>query len=748
MLAPAHSKKAPSGVIYEPLEDHLKLVAQKAKNLGQKLGIPETTRYMALWHDIGKNCEKFKLRLLGGESFDHASAGAKLSQELIPESHLVLRDLVSYGICGHHWGLPNGRRGEENLEKNLLKSEGSGEDQIPPWRSEIPQEFLSTPELEDFKTKVVPLLGKGSPEEQLWATQLLGRMMFSCLVDADFLATEEFMRGSPTERNNKKRTLEDFYNSLENYITNLENKSKATPLNEGRKRIRKAILEKASSPRGFKVLKVPTGGGKTLISMGYSLLHGVHHSMDRVVYAAPYTTILEENADTLRLALDANDNDLIEHHHNLVEEKDTLTNRLLSENWDSPIVITTHAQLLASLFANSPAKCRKLHNIVNSVIILDEVQKLPVELLKPVLASLKLLVESYNCTIVFCSATQPLLDSEHCGQFAIKAWEDLEPNAQEILFGKNEAPPRTQEKFLGAKSPKELAEIISQKTQCLCIVNSRQTCRDLFQNVQKTIPSAYHLSTWMTPKDRRRVIKEIREKLKKGEPVTVISTSLIEAGVNLDFPCVMRELTGSDSIAQAAGRCNREGNMLHPGEVLLFETKGKKSPEVSQAAEFAKQAGHQERWIDNKTIEEYFKLAFWEHSQTHKFDKPKLTNDDEFVKISKAPTAPALSIDFELIAKAAQPIDSKDVAIAVLDENEWDKIKKTATDKGFLDRSTRRYIRENSFSLIKSQCEDFLDLGVILEDKDTSILRLVDPKRDYSSETGFTPPKGNPTTII
>jgi len=591
MKAPAHSKASRTGIEYEPLEDHLKLTASKAKELGKKLGIPKAIEYMALWHDLGKNCDKFNLRLAGGESFDHSSAGAKLAQELLLDDNPVIRDLISYAISGHHWGLPNGKRGEINLEKNLLKSEGDGENEIPPWREEIPKEFLSPKDLEDFETHIRPLLGSGDPQDQLWATQLLGRMMFSCLVDADFLATEEFMRGNPSERLNKTQTFGDLYSSLETYIENLEKESKKTKLNQGRRKLREKIYRKAGATKGFKILKVPTGGGKTLISIGYSLLHGIHHEMDRIIYAAPYTTILEENADTLRTALNATDSDLIEHHHNLVEEKDTVTNRLLSENWDSPVVVTTHAQLLASLFANTPSKCRKLHNIVNSIIILDEVQRLPVELLKPILASLKLLVESYGCTIILCSATQPLLDSEHCKKHAIKTWEDIEPNAQVILLGKDEATPRTEEKYLGATTKESLATIICGKGQSLCIVNSRKTCRELYDIVRKTSPNAYHLSTWMTPNDRRRIIKEVREKLKKEEPVTVISTSLIEAGVNLDFPCVLRELTGSDSIAQAAGRCNREGHMLTPGEVILFELKGKKSPEITQAAEFAKQAG-------------------------------------------------------------------------------------------------------------------------------------------------------------
>lgn len=740
-----HRKKTAKGWEDESLWEHLRLVGVYMEGFSKQLPLPKTLKCLAFWHDLGKNCEAFIRRLGGGDSFDHTAAGAKHAQEVFPSANWCLRDLISYCIAGHHRGLPNGRTAGENdiretLWDSFRKEEGAA-DGIPLWRKDVPAGVLVPVDgLDAWQGKGDSFSGCGTKQQKIWGLQVLGRMLFSCLVDADFMATEDFMNPKGRELlREQQKTQSELFDNLSAYLHGIESEAKDTPMNRGRAQLREIVWNLSDGDRGWKTLNVPTGGGKTFLTAGYALLHNQKHGGSRVIYAVPYTSIIEENAETLKNAMGASEADFAEHHSNIAEEKDTPENRVLSENWEAPFVVTTHVQLFDSLFANRPGKCRKLHNLIGSTIILDEAQKIPPMLLKPILATLKILVESYRVTVIVCTATQPLLDAEHCDDSGIKEWEDLVPDAQTILFGASELRvPRTREVYLGAISQEQLVDLLAAEKQALCIVNSRRKCKEVFDKLRaKAVPGSNvrHLSTWQTPMDRRRVIDEVRRFLADGENIILVSTSLIEAGVNLDFPVLARETAGCDSIAQACGRCNREGLLPHQGRVMIFELPGKVPPELGMAAQFAREAGNSERWIDSETMHAYFKLAIWGEGERHGLDACGLLG--ELAPRIDANGKPNLVVNFRTIAKKAKCIDSADVSVVVISSAAWEDIEAEFRKKRYLSRETKRMLRQHSVGVSPWVSKKWISEGKIIEDGKSGILRLTDPNNDYLAESGL-----------
>jgi CRISPR-associated endonuclease/helicase Cas3 len=724
----AHRKDSPQGPTYESLEVHAQLVESYAKGFGRKLGVEKTVVNAARWHDLGKSSQEFQGRLEGGEKVDHSTAGAIHAQRNPTVTYL--KDLVSYAIAGHHAGMPNGVNPvEASLEERLQKKE------IPVWEKDVPPSLLQGEPWESDEEIAHLVARRKTQEDAAWSLQMLGRMIFSCLVDADFLATEEFMAGAPRQApESGPKKMAELFQRLEAQLALLEDKAEKTPLNRGRAELRKRIWAKAENPPGIKVLKVPTGGGKTFLGVGYGLKHNAHHGMDRVIYAAPYTTILDENADTLRRALQASEDEVIEHHHNIEPERDTIANRLASENWDAPVVLTSHVQLFESLLANSPKRCRKVHRMARATIIIDEVQQLPPELLKPILKSLRLLAESYGSTIILCSATQPLLSPDHVGEAGIDQWEDLEPEAAKILFGDN--PKERASSSFQTFTLGELTGKILQESQVLCIVNSRKLCRELYLKLQEG-GNCYHLSTWMTPEDRRCILRKIRNALKEGKPCRVISTSLIEAGVNLDFPTLFRQRTGTDSLTQAKGRCNREGKLPHGGKMIIFDLeKVKVLPELARKADWARQAyGCSGAWTSHEALEVYFSVAIWAQKQEHGLDKLKLTTDKvQFRKGGR--DQPRINIAYEDIAEA-KVLENTEDAVVVIPPEEWQKITHSVETRGFLGRREKRALKEKSIGLQRKMIEKGIESGKIQVDEETGIMRLTYPERDYDHESGL-----------
>lgn len=416
----------------------------------------------------------------------------------------------------------------------------------------------------ELKLPMAPRPTFSDPLEEMFFT----RMLYSCLVDADFLDTETFMESEKQARGGGDR-IEALEDKLQAHISGWF--PPKTELNQQRCAVLTRCLEQGEAQNsGLFTLTIPTGGGKTVASLAFALRHARAHGLRRVIYVIPYTSIIEQNARVFRDIL--GDENVLEHHsgvlYDLEDEARPENTRLArtAENWDMPVVVTTAVQFFESLYANRSSQCRKLHNLAKSVIIFDEAQMMPVPYLRPCVFAIAQLVKRYGASAVLCTATQPALD---------RIFKEFLPDQPAV-----ELCPRdtfNQEIFRrvmfqreGKLTQEELAERIGRHTQALCIVNSRESAQTVYSLLDKD--GAFHLSTLMYPAHRKAALAEIRSRLAAGLPCRVVSTSLIEAGVDVDFPVVFREEAGLDSILQAAGRCNREGRRpLAESIVTVFQ---------------------------------------------------------------------------------------------------------------------------------------------------------------------------------
>jgi len=405
-------------------------------------------------------------------------------------------------------------------------------------------------------------------------------MLFSCLVDADYIETENFY--ARTENRSIARGNRPTLGALQQQLNKHLNSQKGNgPLNVSRRDILNKVRERASETPGHFSLTVPTGGGKTLTSLAFALDHALAHGQDRVIYVIPFTSIVEQNAAVFREALGPYGNEaVLEHHGNFdatnhakeqgAPPKTADKLKRDSENWNAPIIVTTAVQFFESLFAARPSRCRKLHNIANSVVILDEAQTLPLGLLRPSVAALDELTLNYRASVVYCTATQPALHDTHDGVLpeAVTNVRELAPDPADLF----DTFKRVRIVHVGMQSDDALVERLLTSDQVLCIVNNRRHARYLFERIADA-PGSRHLTTAMYAYHRREVLADVRQRLKNRLPCRLVSTSLIEAGVDVDFPQVLRAEAGLDSIAQAAGRCNREGHRaIDKSEVAVFAT--------------------------------------------------------------------------------------------------------------------------------------------------------------------------------
>lgn len=552
----AHSTDVPDKSGWQPLVEHLEEVARLTENFAAIFGAGDWGRCAGLLHDAGKATEAFQRRLEGStQSVDHMTFGARLAQENTGQLGLLL----SYVICGHHGGLPDGGAQEGELHYRLKYGKVSPDVTLLP--------------VTDIKQALIPPF-KLDRDFGGFSLSFFTRMVYSCLVDADFLDTEGFT--APVKRAQRPvaepEQMVRLKASLDAHLSLLAAKIEPTAVNRARQEILIQCRAKAGLPPQIFSLTVPTGGGKTLSSLAFALDHAVANKLRRVIYAIPFTSIIEQNARIFQDILGREQ--VLEHHCNYKEKdepEEAVYNRrrgLAAENWDAPLVVTTNVQFFESLFSNKPSRCRKLHNIAGSVIILDEAQAIPTEYLEPCLASLRELVAHYSCSVVLCTATQPALDNDKLRNKLLGTHEIIiDP---QLFYNELR---RTQVHFIGKLTDAELAGRLEVERQVLCIVPTKLQARLLFELLQAE-DGVYHLSTSMYPEHRRRVMDKIRRRLSANEPCRVVSTSLVEAGVDLDFPVVYRAMAGLDSIAQAAGRCNREGRMNEVGklgQVYVYE---------------------------------------------------------------------------------------------------------------------------------------------------------------------------------
>lgn len=493
----------------EPIKDHLELVANKAAKFAKSFDLADCAHLAGILHDVGKYSVGFQKHILdNGPRVDHSSVGASLIANVGLDAKIGYP--LAYCIAGHHGGLPNGGSSADNEEEPTLNArirrKRSACDSVFPLFAEDGLE-LRAPEIPDF-------LYQGSKDG--FSVSFWTRMLFSCLVDADFLATEEFMNGCERERAGS-HSLQELCAALEEKLNSFY--PPKTLLNIKRCAILDRCKEAASGKKGFYSLTTPTGGGKTLASMRFALHHASQsdHKIERIIYTIPYTSIIEQTAQVFRDIFKADN--VLEHHSGFDFDADELGTgaspekikimerlRLASENWDAPIVVTTNVQFFESLYSDKTSRCRKLHNLANSVIVLDEAQMIPISQLRPCIEALKELVEHYGCTVLFCTATQPALSSVF-GELDIV--HEICPDVPELFDALN----RVSYLYQGKLDDETLVDQLLAQDQVLCIVDSRKQVRNLYDLLKgKTgdSESVFHLSTLMHAHDRFRTIARIK----------------------------------------------------------------------------------------------------------------------------------------------------------------------------------------------------------------------------------------------
>lgn len=714
----AHTAK---GRPWQKLQDHLENVAELCARFATAFDSAEAGKLIGLAHDLGKRDPAFQRYLRdGGQKCPHAYFGAKWLDEAIP----TIGRLLAYTVAGHHAGLPDGlNNGCSSLADQLSKEAKnlSVSKKCPNPMSLLP-----------------PFLSKG--DNRGWWLWI--KMLYSCLVDADWLDTESFVNPEKAQKRPEHfDSLEALLTRFTHHMENVSAKAAKTPVNLLRAQILSFALGKAKKAKGIYSLTVPTGGGKTLTSLGFALTHAVAHGMKKIIYVIPYSTIIEQTSQTLTNVLGGQN--VLEHHAEAKwrEQKSEISNPLcqLTENWAGvPVVVTTNVQFFESLFSADSSRCRKIHNIVNSIIILDEAQKLPEDFLTPCAEALRLLIKNYGCTVLLCTATQPDLS-----MFGLNPVTELMPDVPSLYNQLR----RVDYHDLGKiEELDEVARRIAIYPSALCVVNSRQDAKDLFSYVAPLVgeENTFHLSTWMCPKHRQDTVAKIRHRLSKEIPTYVVSTSLIEAGVDLDFPVVFRALAGIDSLAQAAGRCNREGRLEQDGQVFIFE---KKPPRfLNKAFNEAKQIGDFENSLHQaETFLRYFRGYINMRCDTGGKWLEKLWVNEDLAERTKNSDPFGENIAFREVGKHFHLISEEDeVALFVPYNKQYKKRIRRVFAKG-LTKQRLRQLRGACIRVFTKEAEALMSLSIPLKVRDLKSGQMVespyravlDLKGLYSAKTGL-----------
>ena len=554
------------------LDEHLRAVEKRAGGFADKFGAGDWGRLAGLWHDLGKFQPAFQAYIRRANGFDpeahlEGSVPGRVNHSSVGALHAVahlgkngdrgaaIGKLLAYVIAGHHAGLPDWHQahgGAASLEARLQERE-----------------------LLDATTTVtaaLPFLAGEIPRGRPCSRKSLSlwvRFLFSALVDADFLDTEEFMDTKRAEARSGWKDLQSIAEAFERFMVTKVRDD--TEVNRVRGEILTWCRDAARSEPGLFSLTVPTGGGKTLSSMAFALRHALCHKKGRIIYVIPYTSIIEQTVDVFREALGegAHQTVVLEHHSNLDPDSETPRGRLAAENWDAPIVVTTSVQFFESLFAARSSRARKLHNLVGSVVVLDEVQLINADFLHPILDVLQFLVDDFGVTVLLMTATRPSWSARNGDGIRLRGVREIVPDPDSLHERLRRVRVRIPRRLDELEEWDEVAERMLAEPSALCVVNRRVDARELFLRVRRKDDAAVHLSALMCGAHRSEVIRDVKQRLGRGEDVRVVSTQLVEAGVDLDFPVVFRALAGLDSIAQAAGRCNREGRSGR-GEVYVF----------------------------------------------------------------------------------------------------------------------------------------------------------------------------------
>ncbi len=653
----AHS--APPGGQPQLLADHLRTVSQMAAAFATPLGFPDEAGLAGLLHDCGKYGEKFQDRLKGqAQHIDHWSHGAWQAVQLRAIA-------AALAIQGHHVGLEvlsTAKMRETMDPQKLIKhhplsltlSEASFET--------IMHRFVSDGlSALPPQTTVVPKLP--APNDSL-GTMLDVRMLYSCLVDADFLDTEAhfhqdtnghkvFREPGPALKPSQALSL------VLQRLASFENGGNFSALQKIRHQVWTQALQAGREPDGFRTLTAPTGAGKTLAMLAFALQQAAMHHKDRIIVVLPYLTIIEQTSRIYRDLFAMFGSRYIVEHHSLADYGDAASlegsARLLAENWDAPIIITTTVQFFESLFSNRPSRCRKLHNLAHSVILLDEVQSLPLSLAIPTVAELNALSQRYQTTVVFATATQPAFDHLTAGYAQITqtpcVFREIIANPQELFAQAH----RYHTEFRESAQPwSALAGEILKHPSCLAMVNLKRHAADLaaaVQTQQQDSQRLFHLSTNMCPAHRTDTLTAIRLAL-KGDGCRVVATQCIEAGVDVDFPTVYRAWAPADSLAQAAGRCNREGDLPVLGQFIVFQPpEDRYPPGVYRQATDITRAMYRDGILDLHNPDSF--ATYWR--RLYEVNRPGETYSELLDEI-RSLDFPAVDRDYRLIDRATLSI--------------------------------------------------------------------------------------------
>lgn len=562
MIPYAHSLEDRPEDEWEPLVEHLEKVVARAGGFGERLGLGGVGRAYAealAWlHDAGKFGRPFQRYLRTGKGkVDHSTAGAILARE----RYRPLGILLAYGIAGHHAGLPDGGdAGEASLLHRCA-------------RTDLADLVRREAEAAIGHRLPAALPPPGVPD--MFACAFFIRMIFSCLTDADALAAEAFQTPDRSALRGQAPPIAALANRLAGLLDRKTARASAARVNRLRADVLARCRAEAGGKPGFYSLCVPTGGGKTLSSLSFALEHARAQGLERVVYVIPYLSIIEQTARVFRRGIfRCMDGAVLEHHTGYAEppgEEPAGPDRhkLASENWDAPITVTTAVQFFESLFAARPSRCRKLHNLARSVIVLDEAQMLPLPHLQPCLEALRELVRGYGATVLLCTATQPALLRNAPLSFGLDDVRPIMPDAGAL----HAVLKRVELERTGLLDDEALADRIADEPRILCVVEQRAHAAALYRRLkERGTNGLFHLSAALCAHDRASVLDQIRKALATRQECRVVATQLVEAGVDVDFPVVMRAMAGLDSIVQCAGRCNREGKLPEPGRVVVFDT--------------------------------------------------------------------------------------------------------------------------------------------------------------------------------
>lgn len=686
------------------LKDHLENTARLCGKFAENFGAYKEGYCCGLLHDLGKYSLKFQERIRGSEErVDHSTAGAKLCWD-----KKGMYQFFSYCIAGHHAGLPDTGGDSDTSTRGTMKGRMKKKiEDYQAYAKEITLPALGNPPFQPVKS-----------ENMDFCFSMFIRMLYSCLVDADYLDTESFMNGGKSIRN-QGESIEILCGKLGRYISGWLDNNDLNTINGRRTEILKHCIEMGKAEKGLFRLTVPTGGGKTVASLAFALEHAKEHHMERVIYVIPYTSIIEQNAKVFSEIL--GESNVLENHCNMDYEsnEELKPMQLAAENWDKPIIVTTNVQFFESLFSNKSSKCRKLHNVANSVVIFDEAQMLPNDYLRPCIEAMEQLLRYYHSSIVLCTATQPALKNILAQD--VTAIELCPRMKEQFHFFK-----RVSIQDLEEISEESLIHRLKLENQALCILNTKKRAQKVYQNIKDE--GVYHLSTSMYPAHRKRVLNEIKGRLKREEKCVVISTSLVEAGVDLDFQTVYRQLAGVDSIIQAAGRCNREGKRdVNTCFTYIFRLDEREYvPGQRQQMEVTESLLYDKRNLEElDTIKVYFEMLY--HFRGDSLDKKKIM--EKFKK---------RNFHFATVSKEFKLIEENTKTILIAKEKKATEILGELRIKGF----TKKLMREMGQYCVNVYENDFQKmfaagiLGEISEDMKDDYFVLRNGEK-YTDEMGL-----------